>query len=150
VKLLFDTSVWVEPLRHSALDEIITGVRGRFVLTFDAVVAAELRAGCRSRRERAVVARLLAPYQRAGRLLCPSEHDFDRASAALSRLRERGRLPSGSKSALLDALIAAVAAREGALLVTNNVADFTKLAAVIAVRVEGFDAFQRSLGGSLR
>jgi len=27
---------------------------------------------------------------------------------------------------------------------------FTKLAAVIAVRVKGFDAFQRSLGGSLR
>jgi predicted nucleic acid-binding protein len=42
VKLLFDTSVWVEHLRHDALDRIFPGVRGRFVLWFDAVSAAEL------------------------------------------------------------------------------------------------------------
>jgi predicted nucleic acid-binding protein len=145
MKLFFDTSVWVEHLRHAALNDAIDGLRGRFVLSFHAVVAAELRAGCRSKHERRVIERLIAPYQRSGRLACPTLRDYERAAAALSRLRERGRLPSGAKASLLDALIAAVAAREGALLVTGNLADFAKLAEVLPLRVEGFDAFNRRL-----
>lgn len=143
--LLFDTSVWVEHLRKAALDEIIGEIRGRFLLAMDAVAAAELRAGCRSKRERAIVARLLRPYERSGRLLCPIRGDFERASLALSRLRERGRLPSGSRSALLDAVIGAIAVRDGALLVTANLPDFSKLAEVMPLRVEGFASFTRRL-----
>jgi predicted nucleic acid-binding protein len=149
VTLFFDASVWIEHLRRAVLDEVIGDVRGRFVLGLDAVVAAELRAGCRSKRERSVVARLLRPYERSGRLLCPERNDFERAALALSRLRERGRLPSGGKSALLDALIAAVAIRRGALLVTVNMADFASLATVMPLRVEAFDPFRQRLA-SLR
>jgi predicted nucleic acid-binding protein len=145
VKLLFDTSVWVEHLRHGALDPLLEALRGRFTLCMDAVVAAELRAGCRSKQERRVIARLCAPHERLGRLLCPTSHDFERAALALSRLRERGRPPSGSKGALLDGLIAAVAARDGALLVTHDLSDFTTIAAEIPVRVESFELFQRRL-----
>lgn len=148
MKLLFDASVWIEHLRRAALDDIIGDIRGRFVLAMDAVVAAELRAGCRSKRERTVVTRLLRPYERGGRLLCPGPREFERAAHALSTLRERGRLPSGKTSALLDALIGAVAVREGALLVTVNVTDFTTLATVMPLRVEGFDAFTQRLFGS--
>jgi predicted nucleic acid-binding protein len=127
------------------LEEVIGDIRGRFLLAMDSVAAAELRAGCRSKRERTIVARLLRPYERAGRLLCLVRGDFERASLALSRLRERGRLPSGSRSALLDALIAAMAVRDGALLVTNNLTDFSKLAEVMPLRVEGFVSFTRRL-----
>ena len=145
MKLLFDDSVWIEHLRRASLDHVIKGVRGRFALAMDAVVAAELRAGCRSKRERTTVARLVRPYERAGRLLCPVQHDFERASLALSRLRERGKLLSGGKSALFDALIAAIAVRSGGLLVTLNVADFAALATVMPLRVEGFETFMRRL-----
>ena len=145
MKLLLDSSVWVEHLRHGVLDSLLEGLRGRFTLCMDAVVASELRAGCRSKQERRVVGRLCAPHERSGRLLCPSQHDFERAALALSRLRERGRPPSGSKGALLDALIAAVAARDGALLVTHNVSDFTALASEIPVRIESFELFQQRL-----
>jgi len=148
VRLLFDTSVWVEHLRHAALADLIGEIRGRFVLSCDAVTAAELRAGCRSKLERRVVARLLGPYERAGRLLCPSRDDFERAGLALSRLRERGRPVSGSKSSLLDALIAAIVVREGALLVTRNLSDFAKLATAMPLRAHGFDAFKHELLGS--
>jgi predicted nucleic acid-binding protein len=88
---------------------------------------------------------LLRPYERSGRLLCPGRFDFERAARALSRLRERGRLPSGRASALLDALIAAVAVRDGASLVTLNVADFVTLATAMPLRVQSFDAFVRRL-----
>lgn len=145
MKLLFDTSVWVEHLRHGTLEPLIEPMRGRFALGLDAIVASELRAGCRSKRERRVVDRLCAPFERAGRLLCPLESDFERAALALSRLRERGRPPSGAKGALLDALIAALAARDGMLLVTANPSDFEKLARELPLRVKPFDEFRLSL-----
>jgi predicted nucleic acid-binding protein len=84
VKLLLDTSVWVEHLRHAALSGLIEDMRGRFVLCMDAVVAS------------------------------------------------------------------ALAAREGALLVTHNLSDFTTLASEIPVRVESFGLFQQQLLGHLR
>jgi predicted nucleic acid-binding protein len=145
VKLLLDTSVWVEHLRHGALDELLGPIRGSFSLCMDVVAASELRAGCRSKQERRVVARLCAPHERANRLLCPTQRDFERAALALSELRERGRSPSGSKAALLDALIASLAAREGALLVTQNVSDFATLALVIPAHVESFDSFRKRM-----
>ncbi len=146
MKVLFDTSVWIEHLRRGALDSVIGAMRGQLVLCLDAVVAAELRAGCRSKRERRVVGGLCAPHERAGRLLCPSQNDFESAALALSRLRERGRPISGAQSALLDALIVQLAAREGALVVTHNAGDFLALASEIPARVETFDAFARRLG----
>jgi predicted nucleic acid-binding protein len=91
------------------------------------------------------VARLLRPFERSERLLRPGRGDFERASLALSRLRERGRVPSGATSALLDALIAVVAVRDGALLVTTNIGDFERLAEVLPLRVEGFDSFLKRL-----
>jgi predicted nucleic acid-binding protein len=145
VKVLFDSSVWVEHVRRAALDGLIEAMRGRCTLGLDAVVASELRAGCRSKRERQVVARLCAPYERSGRLLCPIQSDFERASLALSRLRERGQPPSGAKGALLDALIAALAARDGMLLVTINLSDFEKLARELPLHVESFELFKRRL-----
>lgn len=145
MKVLFDTSVWVEHLRCGILSETIDRIRGRFVLSFDAVVAAELRAGCRSNTERRVVHKLLAPFEHRGRLLCPTLADYERAALSLSKLRERSQLPSGAKSSLFDALIATVAAREGALLVTTNLSDFSKLKLVLPLRLEGYDAFRARL-----
>jgi predicted nucleic acid-binding protein len=143
VKLLLDTSVWVEHLRHGILDAIMPALHGRFMLRMDVVAASELMAGCRTKKERLVVTRLCAPHVRTGRLLCLAVGDFDRAATALSRLRVKGRSPSGSKAALLDALIVSLASREGALVVTKNLADFTALSAVMPARVEAFDDFKR-------
>ena len=78
-------------------------------------------------------------------MLCPVRGEFERASLALSRLRERGRLPSGRRAALFDALIAAIAVRDGALLVTENVDDFASLAEAMPVHVEGFESFSKRL-----
>lgn len=148
MNLLFDTSVWVDDLRHGALRFVLPQVRGRYFLWIDSVAAAELLAGCRSRPERRMVSRLIAPFERAGRVVTSNHRDFCRAAEALSRLRSAGLTLKNPGAALLDALQAADAVRIGAVLVTANVSDFTKLAKFMPVSIKSFEAFRRTLGGS--
>ncbi len=145
MRLLLDTSVWVEHLRHDVLTPIIPALRGKFILGIDAVSAAELRAGCRSRSERQGVDRLLAPFEKAGRMAVPDAGDYVRAGEALSRLREHGKTLKRPAGALLDALIVAVGARLGALVVTVNAGDFALLSTELHVRAETFAAFTARL-----
>ena len=145
MKLLLDSSVWIEHLRAGALDAVLPALRGRFALWMDSVVAAELLAGCRDRRERRVIEQLLAPFERSGRVAAPSHGDFRRAAAALSALRSRGKTPGSPGGALLDALIVAVARRIGAMVVSANVRDFEALAGPLAVTFHPLGAFVTSL-----
>lgn len=145
MRVLFDTSVWVEHLRRGALTEVIPALRGKFSLWLDAVSAAELRAGCRSKLERSGVDRLVSPFEKAGRLAVPEATDYERAATALSRLREGGKTLKKPGGALLDALIAAVGSRSGALLVTLNIDDFRMLAEALPLRVEPLADFTTRL-----
>lgn len=113
----------------------------------DSVVAAELLAGCRTRRERRLVAGLIAPFERAGRIVSPNHRDFSRAAEALSRLRAAGVTLKNPGGALLDALQAADAVRIGAVLVTLNMSDFGKLAGQMPVTVRSFEEFCRPFSG---
>jgi predicted nucleic acid-binding protein len=86
---------------------------------------------------------LLAPFEKVGRVAVPDARDYTRAGEALSRLRQRGKTLKRPGGALLDALIASVAVRQGALVVTMNVSDFALLAAELPVRVESLASFAR-------
>ncbi len=145
MNLLFDTSVWIDDLRHGALRFILPRVRGKHFLWVDSIAVAELLAGCGTRRHRRIVERLLSPFERAGRIVTPNPRDFHRAGDALSKLRGSGTTLKNPGAALLDAVQASDAARMGALLVTANIADFTQLARYIPVTVQSFDDFRRSL-----
>jgi hypothetical protein len=46
LNLPFDTSVWIDDLRHGVLRFVIPQARGRYFLRLDSVAAAELLAGC--------------------------------------------------------------------------------------------------------
>jgi predicted nucleic acid-binding protein len=116
-------------------------IRSEHRLWLDAVVRAELIAGCSSKEERSVVSDMVKPL----RELVPNRIDHERAALALSRLRAGGVQLRNPGAALLDALQAADSVRIGALLVTNNVSDFSRLAAYIPCRVEPFERFRRSL-----
>jgi predicted nucleic acid-binding protein len=141
VNVLLDTSVWVDHLRTNALGPIMARIRSEHRLWLDAVVRAELIAGCSSKEERSVVSDMVKPL----RELVPNRIDYERAALALSRLRAGGVQLRNPGAALLDALQAADSVRIGALLVTNNVSDFSRLAAYIPCRVEPFERFRRSL-----
>ena len=111
----------------------------------DSVAAAELLGGCRSRKERGIIEKLLAPFEGAGRVVSPNHRDFSRAGDAISKLRQAGVTLKNPGAALLDGLQAADAARIGALLVTENVSDFKNLARIIPVSVQSFEQFTSKL-----
>jgi predicted nucleic acid-binding protein len=138
--------VWIEHLRQDALAKVLPLLRGKYQLWMDALVAAELLAGCRSRQERRVVEALLAPFARTTRVRAPTAAELAEAGRAISKLRERGlalRKPAG---ALIDAAIAVAAARDGALLVSENVSDFAKLSTVLPLRWETLASLSARLG----
>lgn len=145
MKVLFDTSVWIDELRHGALSSVIARVRGKYVPWVDAVVAGELLAGACRKAQRRAVEKMLAPFEKTERVAVPGAGDYRRAGLALAGLRREGRTLKNPGSALLDALQAADAARMGALLVTRNSADFEKLARHLPLRFASFDDFRRSL-----
>jgi predicted nucleic acid-binding protein len=148
VKVIFDTSIWVEQLRRSALDPLLPLLRGKHQIWMDGLVAAELLAGCRSRIERRVVDGLLSPFRRTGRLLALGEGPLRAAGVALSKLREGGLTLKNPGAALLDAMIAATAVHQGALLVTLNSGDFAKLRSQLALTVESLDEFAARLAAT--
>jgi len=111
----------------------------------DSVASAELLTACSSRRDRRIVDRLLAPFESAGRVVSPNYRDFHRAGEALSKLRATGQTLKNPGGALLNALQAADAIRIGALLVTDNISDFRKLARYMPVSIQSFDEFKRLL-----
>jgi predicted nucleic acid-binding protein len=143
--IVFDTSVWIEDIRHGVLVDLLPATREHYQLRMDVVTAAELRAGCRSKPQRRDVEKYIAPFHRARRLLHPMPGDFERAARALSRLGEGGKSLKRPVGALLDGIIAAVAARSGALLVTANIGDFRLLAEHLPLRVESFDDFRKRI-----
>jgi predicted nucleic acid-binding protein len=145
LNLLFDTSVWVDDLRHGLLRFVLPAVRGKYFLWLDSVVISELIAGCGTRSERRIVSRLITPFERAGRVVVPNQGDFTRAGETLSKLRGAGLPLKNQGGAMLDALQAVDATRIGALLVTQNVADFAKLAKYLPLTFHSFDQFRRGL-----
>jgi predicted nucleic acid-binding protein len=145
LNLLFDTSVWIDDLRYGALRFVLPRVRGKYFLWVDSIAAAELLAGCRTRQHLRVMERLLSPFERAGRVVTPNHRDFSRAGDALSKLRGSGITLKNPGAALLDAVQATDATRIGALLVTANTSDFTKLARFIPVAIKSFDDFRKTL-----
>jgi predicted nucleic acid-binding protein len=145
VKLVFDSSVWIEHLRRDALASLLPRLRGKYQLWMDAHVSAELLAGCRSRTERRVVDSLIAPFARAGRLRGATSTEMADGGRALSKLRERGLELANPAGALIDAAIAVTASRMGALLVTENARDFQKLSRVLPLHWETLAEFSARL-----
>src|SRR5262249_38429268 len=125
---------WIDHLRQGALADVVPRLRGRFWLWFHSVTVGELFAGARGKKDRAVIAKIIRPFEKAGRIAHPEARDFRRAGLALGRLRGRGRELSSPAGALLDGLLGATCARLGALLVTSNLRDFESLAKELPFR----------------
>ncbi len=145
MNLLFDTCLWIDDLRRGTLGAVLPRVRDRFVLWMDSVAAGELLSGARTRADRRRIAGLLAPFERAGRIVTPNHKDYVRAAEALSRLRGGGVTLRNPAGAMFDALQAADSLRIGALLVTHNASDFRALRSYIPMTFVSFEEFGRRL-----
>jgi predicted nucleic acid-binding protein len=120
-----------EPLALASLEAFTAREAPRLYLS--AVVAAELRAGARSTRERKQLdEQILAPFFRRGRILTPSVAAWDALGVTLSRLREKGTLDLTSvpRGFVFDVLIASGCREAGVVLVTRNARGMERIRSV--------------------
>ena len=126
---LFDTSIYISALRQG--DQGVLSVRRLAAdspLWLSAVVLEELYAGA-CNRDRRVVERLERDFERAKRILVPSQGDWTEAGRVLARLADKyGYERIGQGRLTNDALIAMSAGRLGIRVITANQRDYSRLA----------------------
>ncbi len=99
-------------------------------LFLSSVVAARLRAGARSPRDREKLEdTVLGPFVGRRRVLTPSAAAWDALGLTLATLRERGGLPLAQvrRGFAFDILLAYSCREGGALLVTRNARDMARI-----------------------
>jgi predicted nucleic acid-binding protein len=104
-------------------------------LYLSTVVAAELRAGAGSAQDRRTLERqILAPYVRRGRLVNPSAATWEQLGTTLAALAEGDGLVLRDvpRSFVFDILIAGSCREIGAILVSRNATDLSRIAEVFA------------------
>ena len=122
-----DTEVWAALARFTT--------RAAPQLYLSSVVAAELRAGARSPRDRAQLeALVLGPFVRRGRILTPSAAAWDALGLTLATLREEESLELAQvrRGFALDILLAYSCRENGVMLVTQNARDMARIRRVFA------------------
>jgi predicted nucleic acid-binding protein len=134
-KYALDSNCYIDaardPVAHSALEAFTAREAPRLYLS--AVVAAELRAGARSSRDRRQLdEQVLAPFFRRGRILTPSPAAWDALGLTLSRLRSEGTLDLASmpRGFVFDVLIAFSCRESGVVLITRNARDMERIRSV--------------------
>ena len=131
-RFAIDTHLYIDALRTEkgriALNAFHTGFTPFIHLC--SVVAHELRAGVRGDAAERVDAALVAPFERRGRVFTPSHRAWKDAGAVLSELVAPSQWRSVSRSFVNDVLLAMACREAGVSLITNNTADFERIAAV--------------------
>jgi predicted nucleic acid-binding protein len=125
--LVIDTSIWIDWARAERA-ELLAHTRNR-ILLMPAIVAMELLSGAKDRRTMRVVDRLLAPLVRNRRVVLPAYDDYALAGAVMADLG----WPSSRRSN--DVLIAVIARKTGAALLTANRADFAPTCSLLGVEM---------------
>ena len=138
MKVLLDSDVLIEHFRHGRDDDALARLLSRSLLYMSSVVAMELSAGCRSDKDVRVLDGFLRPFERTGRTVHPDYSSWRRAGTSLVRLRQDFHLNAQKRRALAnDLLIGWCAVQIGAVVVTNNLADFRLIQKVTPLRWAG-------------
>jgi predicted nucleic acid-binding protein len=127
-----DSNCYIDASRDAtafaALSKFVAWAAPRLYVS--SVVAAELRAGARSARDRKLVEdRVLSPFVRRDRVLTPSAAAWDALGRTLAVLREREglQLAQTPRSFAFDILTAYSCREHGVVLVTGNVRDMLRI-----------------------
>ena len=121
--LLLDTTALVAAIRDQARLPALrrAALSSRSYLT--SVTIAELQAGARSPQQAALIDHLAALFARQERLLTPTGAEWGAAGRLIARaVMRRGAMEP--RDHYPDVLIAQVASRIGAAVITDNAADF--------------------------
>jgi predicted nucleic acid-binding protein len=130
--ILADTSAWVEYDRAtgSRIDQRVEElIRADSVLAVTEPVIMEVVAGARTAERETDLRRLLLRF---GLLGFDAAVDFDAAARIYRRCRSAGVTPRG----MVDCMIASVARRHGAALLTADV-DLSRVANIVGIDLDG-------------
>jgi len=95
-----------------------------------AVVVQELRAGVRGSAAARLEAAVIAPFERRGRLVTPSYEAWKESGRVLAELVGGAEWSSVSRSFVNDVLLAMSCRESGMVLVTKNLRDCARIAAI--------------------
>lgn len=136
-KFVLDTNCFVDASRTGDQAAAFAEFCARAApgLYLSTVVAAELRAGAASAKDRRTLERqVLSPYLRRGRVLNPSPAAWDALGTTLAALVEQDGLVLREvrRSVVFDILIARSCREIGATLVSRNSTDLFRIAKVFS------------------
>jgi predicted nucleic acid-binding protein len=129
-----DSSLYIDALRTEGGRAALNAFHAAYApfehLT--AIVAHELRAGVRGPAAGKLESMILAPFERRRRVISPSYAAWKEAGRVLSELLAPAGWGGVPRSFVNDVLLAMTCRESGVVLVTANVADFARIAAVRA------------------
>jgi predicted nucleic acid-binding protein len=136
---LIDSNVYVHGFRDSAFGETLRQFHQKHLpqLVLSAVVAHELLVGAaNAARKRSLRRGLVEPFRTRQRLHVPAWHTWEMAADIDLRLRKRISVASKLQTRCFanDILIAASARELGAIILTENSADFSIISSVLDIR----------------
>jgi predicted nucleic acid-binding protein len=148
VRYLLDTNVYFHTLHDPAyLARYRAALLQVTPQTFlSSVVRLELVQGARGDIARARVGKAVEPLERVGRVLAPTHSDWMQAGVTQGRIWDDH--PSSRTKALQnDILIVCTARRIGAIIITENTADFDMIRPYVPHRALTMEEMARQLGG---
>lgn len=136
-KFVLDTNCFVDASRKGAAAAAFAEfcAWAAPMLYLSTVVAAELRAGAGTAKDRRILERqVLSPYLRRGRLVNPSPAAWNELGTTLATLVEEDGLVLRDvrRSFVFDILIARSCRDLGAVLISRNATDLSRIASVFA------------------
>lgn len=133
MKYIIDTDLYIELLRTGQYHDIIAEiyVKETPYIYFSSIVAQELLSGVINETGRKSVEAILAPFEKAQRIVTPGHNIWKETGQVLSKLRtEKPDLKTKLSRMINDTLIAMSARAIGATVVTLNAFDFEAIKSV--------------------
>lgn len=131
-RFAIDTSLYIDALRTETGKVALNTFHEVFApfVHLSAVVARELRAGARAKSAVLLDANIIAPFERRDRVFAPSYGAWKESGRVLAELVNPKDWRSVMRSFVNDTLLAMSCRESGTVLVTSNVGDFRRIAAV--------------------
>ena len=127
MKIVLDTNVLIRLFRNPRLRDEFDERWSRPMLYLSSIVAMELDAGCRTKAHARALAGFVRPFESASRVITPDHTCFREAGRVLVGLENEGIGAVHLRQITNDVLIAVSTARAGAVVVTDNASDFSRI-----------------------
>lgn len=138
VKIILDTSVYIPFINKGITHPIIDLEFGTPLFYMSAVVIEELYAGAFDNTSIKLLDKLYKTFESLGRLVVPAAADWQKAGRIVAKLGQKYGFDEIFLSRITnDVLIALSAKQIGAIVVSNNTKDFSKIKEYMDFKLSG-------------